>query len=593
MKKLLLLLLLSSVVCPLSSLQAAVSSAPGGSAFGSVVVSLPVNSASALSNTLWNLPNNSTLILGPGTYTNDCFNAGVASGIDTTSTAPLQFRSKTNVAIIGAGRDITRIFSSVTNWSSLLFVSNCNNIRFSGITFEGTRMADPQLFVRAVYAAMVNLGGNNSYVEFDHCGFKNYMGQGFFDFTTENHTNKFFSVHDNYAYGIGTTNGNTVTPGTKDGTAFCLYPDSTYERNVVENSNRAFEWESAQAPGFGHGVIVRGNVIDNVWGIALFALADANLGASTPTFSGQMLIEGNQISGTNVSNFLGNDAGIVLEGGSSYLVADNQIYGFTSGILLESSAGLTNTERVLIKNNTIAGCYTPLAVNINLNQTFFTRDFTIEGNMFLDCPGSMDIGCSNIRLANNEFVNSGTSAGIGIWLKGGTTNFTNMVVQGNSFYNLSGTTASGVRVDVPVRNVVIKDNWFGPGITAPILYESDGELDLVIDKQSTSASPVTLLSINMKTNSAALCRMEAIGISSTAFDACDLSLAATFRNTNGFVSNIVANAIHTFIYTNRTDATWYIDATNTGTKVINFVAAGAAGKTVNWRIRCKAILIGN
>src|SRR6267142_1995448 len=87
------------------------------------------------SNALAQVQNGDTVIVRSGTHTNNTF---TVPAVNTFGMGPLQLNNKTNVSIWGNGAN-TRIVSTVTNECDFFCISNCSNLRFIGLSFEGTR----------------------------------------------------------------------------------------------------------------------------------------------------------------------------------------------------------------------------------------------------------------------------------------------------------------------------------------------------------------------------------------------------------------------------------------------------------------------
>lgn len=544
----------------------------------------PAKPWQTISNALASSLNGDTIRLAPGTYTNRTINGGGA---------PLLLLSRTNFSILGAGAN-TRIYSDVTNESSMLIVSNCTGLQIKGVVFEGTRIAPPNL--RKGYYSMIEMDGANSNVEVSSCQFLNYMGHGIIHVVNDNGVglgvhDLHFMVHDNYFFNIGSTN--IIDTGSDDGACLILRSDSLIYNNIFDFCNRGVEWENSSLDN--SGTILSGNIFKRMWTACFYGLTDAVAPGASVNFYHSIVISGNSFHMLYTNVFQNNSAAIIWTGGGQVSVADNLFLDCSTGVSISDNA--TNVDRVLIRGNQFSQCYDPII--IEHATTNYIRDMVISGNSFDNCADRVELqGIQNLVYANNQHVNLGTvTAASAIIVRDSTSVAgaikgisTNLLFQGNSFYANSGTTSEGILIMPGIRNCRMIDNWFGPGVGTNIDFRGSGEILQSADVLGIGTAVTPALSFTLATNSAAFCQMEATGISTNAFDAAAFQLYATFRNTNGFTSNLVAGA-HSYIFTNSTDAGFYTDVTNAGGNTINFVVGGSSGKNVNWRTRCRATII--
>lgn len=529
-----------------------------------------------ISNALWACRSGDTVLIRPGTYTNRTLAVSVSDK------APLLLVNKTNVTVLGDGPN-TRIYSDVTNESTMLILSNCVNVKLAGLSFEGTRLPDGTL--SGIFTSVIGLGGNCGNLEIADCSFRNFMRHGICKVDSAAGlfaTNEF--IHECTFVNMGSTN--TADFAADDGTCILMGSKTIISNNRFENCNRGIEWQDDAL--INSGSVISGNIFNSIWSYCVFLIPD-----NTRPVQQNLVIANNSFSMLATNVFLSPSVAISMTGNADITIANNLFSYCAVGLEVEDNQ--TNAERIIISHNQFRQVFNPILMD-HLN-TNWVRDIQIDGNVFNDCADRIEVqGVRNLRFANNQFIDVGAISGVPTIIvrpansAGAQGVSSNTVFQGNWFYTTGGTVPIGIQVLAGCKNTKILDNWFGPGITTAVDFQGSGEFSQSADVLGIGTAVTPAFSFTLATNSAAFCAMEATGISTNAFDAAAFQLYATFRNTNGFTSNIVEGA-HSYIFTNSTDAGFYADVTNAGGNTINFVVGGSSGKNVNWRTKCKATII--
>jgi hypothetical protein len=404
-----------------------------------------LNAGGDLSNALATIPNNSTLYITPGDWTNPVISMFATRPIFTNST--WHIANKTNIQIIGIGRPTFW----TTNYGDHFTMTNCQNVKMQGLTFRSPLSALTTNQVMQQFSACWMV--RNRDVTWDDCQFLDLGAFGIFSAGRDGQ-NTNTTIRNCYFRRIGSIWAGFLIDGS------AIVPDSYWriENNYFDECYRGIEfYYSGTAPADPQitGTVVRNNYFNNTVYLSVFD-------GATGTNSTNMKIEGNTFFLDDASrkystNAVSGGAAIQLTAGSGMMVKNNNFLG--SGVI---DPATTTVIGIQVDNGTIAwaptefqiigNTFTNWNIPIDIRGTigggsFPARNFVIKDNFIFNSRNS------GIFLANggdhvvegNTLINcartSGNSMyiGFGSVFKAGTNN----LIRNNRIYNTVGVTTAG------------------------------------------------------------------------------------------------------------------------------------------------------
>lgn len=474
-----------------------------------------LNGASNAPVAISNMPNNSVIYLGADTWNI------TASKVISNGLAAINLFNKTNVAIIGVPG--LSILSGRAAIGELLFMTNCENVYISGVTFDGLVVTN---FVSVgaighVWGAIATYNVRD--FTFENNRVINHHDHGIHDLGaqvnwTSASTNN-IKILNNYWYNIGSSRTNESAP--YDGAAIVpLGRGWTIRGNTANEVFRFVEpySEGDAAPNLGFGTVIADNVAFNT--LDFFAGTAGNTNCHFITVENNTMINdyGFTRRGTNIHN----DAiAINWNGGNGWKIKNNSIMGrWSVGIQASSSVrdGLIEGNHIHDLTNNV-GSAVPIQAGVTYNvdirdntiyrsenqgiYLFGFRDGTVEGNTIVDTAAGLGIRLltSGGTVTSNATIRANRIkvSTVGIQdLSGGLENIAlvdNVIEEASTKVSNS----SGAEVDIWNRDsgdtnsfARIRDLSGVSGTNNPILF-SGGTLTLIANqtsrhKHSTNAS---------------------------------------------------------------------------------------------------------
>lgn len=392
-----------------------------------------VNKDSNLSDILTNAPNNSTIWIGTGDWTN-----AVTYFASNSALGMFHLRNKTNIAIKAIGRARFK----TTNEGDFLVLTNCSTISLSGVLFEGVKVTNisgviPWASVWISACKDVDISNN----EFRHIGnhaiSEDLSGIGFYQSTN-------VYIHDNLFFWVGSWINNSLG---WDGSCANIGSFWRLYRNRLYENATCFEFYGLQNTPY----VVQSSIEDNYFENPIkWAIADA-----TSTNSYNALITRNQIVFNNAtrtisSNALSSASGMVFYHPKSYRIDDNTIVGAPSvGIFLPSQIGYPaiNTS---IERNYISNSQDGIIIGERATDTGKHRGNKVAGNKISTMSNSgITVSGSDTWVTDNDIENCALSFQAGIYLgTAGSYVGTNVIVLNNRIRTSPGITPAGPAIQI-------------------------------------------------------------------------------------------------------------------------------------------------
>lgn len=330
------------VVCDLwfrlatSTANAAAFVGPDVPAASTVRYVTPGTTASALSNILWTVPNNSEIHIAPGVYSVPLL------GSDPAATAcSLILPNKTNVSIFAHGAILSN--STPTSAGHMLMISNFNNVSIYGGKWDGGAIVDTNTGFPALIA--LDRTGDGFRLQYAHLtrsvkGVKAWTNSPAF-------TNLYYL--DNRFTFLGDTNHPGVGGASFDGSAIEAWGNRVWaQRNTLEYCVKGFElYPQANETVFSQINITDNHFINCQGDFSIWFLSDS------PITIAQANISRNTFSNAPNITILNTDtAGISIQGATLYqcVISENIFTGEVwEGINMVGAGSLVSS--VISRNN--------------------------------------------------------------------------------------------------------------------------------------------------------------------------------------------------------------------------------------------------
>lgn len=401
----------------------------------------------ALSNLLTTVPNNSIIVIQPGTYAmTPVYHTSPSDYTAALFTEPMYLSTRTNIVISGYGATITG-----TGLGTYLAIRDCENVTVLGLKFDLTKTLGSTLVNS--YCGPIEGFGTNKFLYFQKNEIRNATDQGI----TFNRRVYGAWFDENRFYNIGVTNAQyVVATGVAtyvDGTAISgLGSDSYVRHNYFDTCYRAVEWDESASDTITHkNFIVEGNIITNNLHTGIFAYS----GQTNAQHLRGVIIRGNSIHHTSTAASVDNSItplqfarGISIDVGDSVLIEDNFIDNVPDfGISVTCASQIDN---LLILGNTINGRETGttsrgiyVVATTSAGRWDMLRNCRISNNHISHTAhNGMDVSGAYVTINDNSFWNCGMESGVNhyaILLNNNASTITsNVWVSGNIVNNNKG-----------------------------------------------------------------------------------------------------------------------------------------------------------
>lgn len=318
-----------------------------------------VNPDSNLSSILTNAPNNSTIRLGQGNWTN-----AVSRQFSNNVLGMFHLQNKTNITIQGFGRATI----VTTNEGDHMVISNCSNIKLLGINFRGVKTTNAD--AQALYGAVILAASRE--IEIANCDFSEIGDHGIIDhiglaggFQSTN-----VYVHDNRFFWVG--GWHSAVLGYDGAGVVCGSYWRVWRNRFLECQQPIEFFGSFDAREVVH-VSIQDNYLENPTKAGIYDNGQTN--NYWQKITGNLIIFDDS-KRTVSSNGLASADGIVLAVGRGVLIEGNTIMGAPQAAV----NFLSNIDTWQSWGNRVAG-------NTFSNNQFdvvvgtgIKRGFTIEGN---------------------------------------------------------------------------------------------------------------------------------------------------------------------------------------------------------------------
>ena len=387
------------------------------------------------------VPNGSRVTFTPGT------NAVIPSIAKSNGVGAITLNAKTNIVFDGGGQ---LTLSGRAAPGEIIYLTNCVNITFRGIRFDGLVLTNP---IPLVYQWGIVSIAQCDRITFENCEFLNGHNFGLLDIATLDAnwqtTTTNGTVRNCYFYNCGSywTSGLVL-----DGAAMEL-AGWLIEGNLIEECLRGVEiFEDNRVVA---DTIVRRNTIKNTLHYPIFIAGHTNCDS--------VIIEDNFISNQagysrRGTNYLLDAVGILMGTGHRHRIKRNTLIGVNpSGIVIGSSLA-PRMDDIVIADNYVQGYNFSYLCGDALVTYHFNLLFS--GNVALDAFGPYNFnGLRNSLVTENVAarVLSAGRPGYDFTLSGSVIN-TNVIISGNSAFDSNGNMNYGFRSFVGNEGMVLGPN---------------------------------------------------------------------------------------------------------------------------------------